>query len=412
MKHRLRALVAAALVTGFGCSPTARPDRAGQAGQVAETTPTTAAAPAERAGDAAPAIDFAAVVDSLSEPDAKFFSDNHVSNETSYLQVAPGLSRAAPPGGVYLGVGPEQNFTYIALTRPSVAFIVDIRRGNLLLHLLYKAAFDEASSRSHFLALLVGRPYDPAGAPGEGGTIGEVIAHAERLPPDEATFTTAHTRLRERIEQQYRVKLDARDGKTLELTHRAFFQRQLDLRFELHQKNGRKYPTLRELLGQADADGKAAGFLASEESFRLLQRMQREHRIVPVVGDFAGERALPGIAAWVRERKLSVSVFYVSNVEQYLFEPGVWAKWTRNVAALPVGDDSLFVRCWLDQGRKHPRQMKGHRTATTLHSMADFNQRQQQKPFQSFWSAVTEGIHDPVTGAAPPAAAERTATRP
>jgi hypothetical protein len=410
MSPRLSILAAALLCA---CSQTAQPDRGGKAADSGSTAPSASGAPETAAADKAPAavpekIDFAALVGSLSEPDANFFSDNYVSNETSYLQVASPLARAARPGGVYLGVGPEQNFTYIALTKPSLAFIVDIRRQNLVLHLLYKAVFDEATSRSHFLALLVGRPYEAATAPRAEAPIAEVIAHAERLPADETTFTDSHARLRTRIETKYGFKLDAKDGKSLEQTHRAFHKGQLDLRFELHQKNGRRYPMLRELVSQTDPDGKAQGFLASEESFRFVQRMQREDRIVPVVGDFGGVRALPGIAAYLRDKKLEVSTFYVSNVEQYLSEPAVWARWSSNIAALPIGSQSLFVRCWLDQGKRHPKQMKGHRTATTLHSMAAFNARQQKKATSDWWTVATEDLLESAATAAP----ERTATRP
>ena len=51
----------------------------------------------------------------------------------------PSLTSQAVPGRAYVGVGSEQNFSYIAAVRPSFAFIVDIRRGNFDLHLLYKA---------------------------------------------------------------------------------------------------------------------------------------------------------------------------------------------------------------------------------------------------------------------------------
>ena len=108
----------------------------------------------------------------------------------------------------------------------------------------------------------------------------------------------------------------------------------------------------------------ARGFLASEEAFRFVQAMESEGRIVPVVGDFAGDSALPGIAAYLAREKLTVSAFYTSNVEQYLLEPKVWAKWARNVAALPTDDRSLFIRAYLDQGRRHPKELTGHRTAT------------------------------------------------
>ena len=64
-------------------------------------------------------------------------------------------------GGAYIGVGPDQNFSYIAHIRPAIAFIVDIRRDNLLLHLLFKALFAEARTRVEYLALLTGRPVPP-----------------------------------------------------------------------------------------------------------------------------------------------------------------------------------------------------------------------------------------------------------
>ena len=61
------------------------------------------------------------------------------------------------PSGVYLGVGPEQNFTYIAAIRPRIAFITDIRRGNLHLHLMYKALFELSANRADFVARLFNR---------------------------------------------------------------------------------------------------------------------------------------------------------------------------------------------------------------------------------------------------------------
>ena len=63
-----------------------------------------------------------------------------------------------------MGVGPEQNFTYIAVTRPAIAFIVDIRRGNLDLHLMYKALFELSADRADFVSRLFSRkrPAGPA----------------------------------------------------------------------------------------------------------------------------------------------------------------------------------------------------------------------------------------------------------
>src|ERR687891_250314 len=74
---------------------------------------------------------FWAIVTESSEPGGSFRSDNLLSNELQMQHVIPELIKTAPPGRAYLGVGPEQNFTYISVLKPSIAFIVDIRRGNL-----------------------------------------------------------------------------------------------------------------------------------------------------------------------------------------------------------------------------------------------------------------------------------------
>ena len=98
----------------------------------------------------------------LSEPNGYFRSDNFLSNETGFQWVIPELKRRIPPGGVYLGVGPEQNFTYISALKPAMAFIIDIRRGNLHEHLLYKALFEMSADRAEFLSRLFSRKR-PAG---------------------------------------------------------------------------------------------------------------------------------------------------------------------------------------------------------------------------------------------------------
>src|SRR5207249_10494190 len=91
------------------------------------------------------------------EPEGYFDSDNFISNETSYLHVIDQLRQRVKPGGIYLGVGPDQNLSYIVHTRPSLAIITDIRRQNMLQHLLFKALFALASNRVEYLSLLFSR---------------------------------------------------------------------------------------------------------------------------------------------------------------------------------------------------------------------------------------------------------------
>ena len=85
---------------------------------------------------------FWTLVTEFSEPNGFFRSDNLVSNETVFQHVIPTLQQTLGPVSAYLGVGPDQNFTYIASLKPRIAFIVDIRRQNMLLHLMYKALIE------------------------------------------------------------------------------------------------------------------------------------------------------------------------------------------------------------------------------------------------------------------------------
>jgi hypothetical protein len=95
----------------------------------------------------------------------------------------------------------------------------------------------------------------------------------------------------------------------------------------------------------ADAQsGKERSFLATEESFALVKAMESRNLIVPVVGDFAGPKALRAIGAWIQAHGATVSVFYVSNVEQYLQQNGVWPAFCANVANLPIDRASIFIR--------------------------------------------------------------------
>ena len=55
-------------------------------------------------------------------------------------------------------MGPEQNFTYIAALEALIAFVIDIRRGNLHLQLMYKALFELSADRAEFFSRLFTKP--------------------------------------------------------------------------------------------------------------------------------------------------------------------------------------------------------------------------------------------------------------
>jgi hypothetical protein len=74
-----------------------------------------------------------------------------------------------------------------------------------------------------------------------------------------------------------------------------------------------------------------------------VREMQRKNLIVPLVGDFAGPAVIRNIGRYLTERKTTVGVFYISNVENYLDEKQQQAFYA-NVATLPVDANSMFIR--------------------------------------------------------------------
>ena len=86
--------------------------------------------------------DFWRMIVDLSEPGGTYPYENFVSNELQYQDVIPALKATTKPGGVYIGVGPEQNFTYASVLQSKLAFVIDIRRQNMLELLMYNALFD------------------------------------------------------------------------------------------------------------------------------------------------------------------------------------------------------------------------------------------------------------------------------
>ena len=120
------------------------------------------------------------------------------------------------------------------------------------------------------------------------------------------------------------------------------------------RRGGFRGPTYQAMLTETDSVGVNWSYLGSEKAFRALKDMQERNLIVPLTGDFAGPKALRAVGQWARDHRTKVTTFYVSNVEQYLFEQGDEAKrFFENVATLPVDSTSMFVRSF-QGGRFYP----------------------------------------------------------
>jgi hypothetical protein len=297
-----------------------------------------------RVGHVQAPVSFASRIAQLSERGGYFDTDNLISNERSYLHVVPALRDSGASGGAYIGVGPDQNFSYIAQVRPAIAFIIDLRRDNLLLHLLFKALFSLSDTRAEYLALLFGRPIPAPAGEWRAADLDKLVAYVDATHLNEAAVTQLRARVDEKI-RSFGVPLSDADFATIDRFHRRFVTAGLPLKF---QTTGRApqsyYPTYRDLLLETDRQGHRWNFLASEDDFQFVRGLEGRDLVIPVVGDLAGPSALAEIGRLMTSRGDRLSAFYASNVEFYLFADGKFPTFVANLKRLPRTSRSLIIR--------------------------------------------------------------------
>jgi len=320
------------------------------------------------------------LIGDLSETGGSFRSDNFLSNENAFQTVIPELRTTLPQGGVYVGVGPEQNFTYIVALRPKLAFIVDIRRQNLVEHLLYKAFFELSPTRADFLSRLFARR-KPADL-GASTQVESLLAAFLAAAPSDDLFKDNLQAAKDKLVKDHRFVLSEEDLRGLEYVYSAFYHGGPELNYSYIPSDrglvngfGTGFPSYADLMSESDGQGEHRSFLASEENYRVLREYQRNNAIVPIVGDFGGDKALRAVADYVRQRGATVTAFYTSNVEQYLFmEPYAWRRFLQNVATFPIDSKSTFIRSISNRGfpfARFRRFSPSARASTALSPMVE-----------------------------------------
>lgn len=370
-------------------------------------------APALSAQEALTHEELASLVERISEPGGFFDTDNLISNETGYLNVMDALAARAPQGGVYVGVGPDQNFSYVAEVRPQVAFMVDVRRDNLLHHLLLKALLERSPTRVEFLSALHG--VTPPAAPAEwrDRSVVEVVAWVdsawtarrtsarpeEAAVPGQAVTDRAADGLHPVVLLQdsvlaavgrYAIPLSEEDLATIRRFHEAFVTAGPDLRFNSFGRPPRPhYPTYRQLVTETDVDGDRVSYLASAERYEVVRALHLANRIVPVVGDLAGPHALREMGAVMGEMGLELTAFYASNVEFYLWRDRTLDEWLDNLRSLPAHPDAVLIRSYFSNfGRGHPSAVRGYYATQVVQPVSTLV----EGGFDSYWDLVTRDV--------------------
>ncbi len=333
--------------------------------------------------------EFAKLVENLSEPEGYFNSDNFISNEAGYLKILPLLDQLSVRGGVYLGVGPDQNYSYIAEIRPQLALMVDIRRQNLLEHLYYKALFALSPNRLEFVQRLFGRRIRAEESKSKGEDITRIVSMLEAAPRDEQ-YAAGSIRDVERVMHTWQLNLSFGDYRSIEYVARALMDSGPDIQFTSYNRPPQSwYPTYGELILATDSDGRRVNYLSSEERFRTIRRLHKENRIIPVVADLAGRSAMANVARELRARRLEISCIYVSNVEFYLFGRYRWNAYVRNMRALPWEPNALIIRSFSNTWHPHPASINGFHMTTVLQRVTSFLENEETGRNASYWDLVT-----------------------
>lgn len=329
--------------------------------------------------------EFSRLIHQLSEDGGYFWSNNFISNETSYLHVMSELDEMSLDDGVYLGVGPNQNFTYIAAIRPRLAFIVDIRRQNMLEHLLFKVLISRSTSREDYLSRLVARKPEAALSPD--APIADIVEHLERMPASAELFEAELSAVEQTLQALPGLELSEQDVQDVRSVYREFYRQGFNIKYDSWRSFF--FPSLKEFMLETDSNGEQRNWLAREETFAVIRDMHRENRIIPFVGDFAGDEAFRKLGRYLDSRNETVTAFYVSNVEFYLFRQRKWQTFVDNVERLPTNDSTVFIRAYANLHRPHPRMVDDHITVSLVQNLHSFLRHARAGRYRNLWDVVT-----------------------
>jgi len=289
--------------------------------------------------------DFWRMATDFSERAGTFSSDNLLSNERWFQHVLPTLVQTAKQNRAYLGVGPEQNFTYIVALKPKMAFIVDIRRGNFDIQLIYKALFEMSTDRADFVSRLFSRPR-PDGLTAQ-STAEDIFTAVAGVQATDTLYSRNMRAIVNQLTKVHQFQLSSSDILRMQHIYNSIFVYGPGIQYSTTTNAGRrmtKEPTYAELMKEADEGGFEHSFLATEDAFAYMKTFEAENRLVPVMGDVAGPKALRAVGKYLSEQGAVVSAFYMSNVEEYLKQDGKQKTFCANASTLPIDDTSTFIR--------------------------------------------------------------------
>jgi hypothetical protein len=336
--------------------------------------------------------EFGQLVERLTEKAGYFGSDNLISNELSYQHVLGRMQRLNVTGGVYLGVGPDQNFTYMAQIKPRLAIMTDIRRDAMLQHLLYKSLFMMARNRVEYLSLLFARPLPKDFRKWNDRPIRDLVDFFDRAPLDQKLAD----KLKEDVHRKlatFGVNLSQRDLETIDEIHHAFYTDCMEVRYTIRDRpTGRFFPAYRDILLEKDLDGRHRNYLATEADFQVIKTMHDRNLIIPITADLSGQKGVRAVGEFLKEIGEKVSAYYVSNVEFYLWRYDTMPRFVENLKALPIDDKSVIIRSYFNYAyytNVHPQTIENYFSVQILQTIDSMLKDYGASGYDSYYDLAT-----------------------
>ena len=277
-------------------------------GEVGQTAPAGQAAATASAPVTLPTrltdAEFWKLSNDFSEPNGYFRSDNLLSNEIWFQYLVPELQTYLGKGGVYLGVGPEQNFTYIAALEPRMVIIFDIRRGNMHTHLMYKALFELSTNRAEFVSMLFSRQ-KPAELTKD-STVQQIFTAVAAAPTSQERYKENLKRITDHLTKTRGLPLPPEDLAGIDYVYSNFHYFGPGINYNSSSSGGGgrgAMSTYASLMTATDGAGVSRSYLANDALFTVMQDLHKKNLLVPVVGDFAGPKAIRSVGKYLKARE-------------------------------------------------------------------------------------------------------------
>ena len=212
-----------------------------------------------------------------------------------------------------------------------------------------------SDNRADFLSKLFSRNR-PAGL-SESSTAYQMFVAYSAAPTDNDAFAKNLQDIKDLLLKKHKFGLTSEDQVNIEHVLTVFRDWGPEINYNSGTLNGRGrggggMPNYVDVMTATDPQGQQRSYLATEENFRFLRNFEGRNMLVPLTGDFGGKTAIRAVGQYLKDHGAVVGAFYLSNVENYLFQNqggpgnpnGGATNFYGNVATLPLDSFSTFIR--------------------------------------------------------------------